>query len=74
MNLKIFKFGFQSAAVQTHVAPLVTDTVRSHIQFGDHEMNGSSAASPKHMANGSASSTPSQNGRDISQHCESFLK
>ncbi|KAJ8709132.1 hypothetical protein PYW07_008958 [Mythimna separata] len=47
--------------------PMVTDTIRSHIQFGDSEMNGSSPQhSPsKAYGNGSASSTPSREGNPI---------
>ncbi|XP_013139715.1 PREDICTED: microtubule-associated protein Jupiter isoform X5 [Papilio polytes] len=41
-------------------APMVTDTIRSHIQFGDAEVNGSAAHSPAKLANGSANSTPSR--------------
>ncbi|KAJ0172272.1 hypothetical protein K1T71_012245 [Dendrolimus kikuchii] len=41
------------------VSPMVTDTIRSHIQFGDSEMNGSPSHSPVKM-NGSATSTPSR--------------
>ncbi|XP_045518324.1 microtubule-associated protein Jupiter isoform X5 [Pieris brassicae] len=41
------------------VTPMITDTIRSNIQFGDGAMNGGSPAhSPK--MNGSASSTPSR--------------
>ncbi|CAG9568051.1 unnamed protein product [Danaus chrysippus] len=40
------------------VAPMITDTIRSNIQFGDSELNGSPAHSPK--MNGSATSTPSR--------------
>ncbi|XP_032522411.1 microtubule-associated protein Jupiter isoform X2 [Danaus plexippus] len=40
------------------VAPMITDTIRSNIQFGDSELNGSPAHSPK--INGSATSTPSR--------------
>ncbi|CAG9112670.1 unnamed protein product [Plutella xylostella] len=41
------------------VVPMVTDNIRSHIQFGEHERNGGSPMhSPK--MNGSASSTPSR--------------
>ncbi|XP_053615507.1 microtubule-associated protein Jupiter isoform X2 [Plodia interpunctella] len=49
-------------AVHTTVAPLVTDTIRSNIQFGGSQINGASPAhSPSKMTNGSqASSTPSR--------------
>ncbi|XP_050556389.1 uncharacterized protein LOC118278255 isoform X1 [Spodoptera frugiperda] len=51
----------QSQAVNNPVSPMVTDTIRSHIQFGDSEMNGSSPThSPSKMGNGSATSTPSR--------------
>ncbi|XP_013139714.1 PREDICTED: microtubule-associated protein Jupiter isoform X4 [Papilio polytes] len=46
-------------------APMVTDTIRSHIQFGDAEVNGSAAHSPAKLANGSANSTPSREGNPI---------
>ncbi|XP_022815364.1 microtubule-associated protein Jupiter isoform X3 [Spodoptera litura] len=47
--------------VNNPVSPMVTDTIRSHIQFGDSEMNGSSPThSPSKMGNGSATSTPSR--------------
>lgn len=52
------------------VAPMITDTIRSHIQFGDSEMNGSPAHSPK--TNGSASSTPSRGEPEPADHCESY--
>ncbi|XP_072933456.1 microtubule-associated protein Jupiter isoform X2 [Epargyreus clarus] len=42
------------------VAPMVTDTIRSHIQFGDSEMNGGSPSHSPSKMNGSASSTPSR--------------
>ncbi|XP_032522414.1 microtubule-associated protein Jupiter isoform X5 [Danaus plexippus] len=45
------------------VAPMITDTIRSNIQFGDSELNGSPAHSPK--INGSATSTPSREGNPI---------
>ncbi|XP_045518334.1 microtubule-associated protein Jupiter isoform X6 [Pieris brassicae] len=46
------------------VTPMITDTIRSNIQFGDGAMNGGSPAhSPK--MNGSASSTPSREGNPI---------
>ncbi|XP_039760210.1 microtubule-associated protein Jupiter-like isoform X3 [Pararge aegeria] len=51
-------FGQVKNAGNSSVAPMITDTIRSHIQFGDSEMNGSPAHSPK--INGSASSTPSR--------------
>ncbi|XP_023945431.1 microtubule-associated protein Jupiter isoform X1 [Bicyclus anynana] len=51
-------FGQVKNAGNGSVAPMITDTIRSHIQFGDSEMNGSPAHSPK--MNGSASSTPSR--------------
>ncbi|XP_047988678.1 microtubule-associated protein Jupiter isoform X3 [Leguminivora glycinivorella] len=42
-----------------HVTPMVTDTIRSNIKFGELAVNGGSPAhSPK--TNGSASSTPSR--------------
>ncbi|XP_068619793.1 microtubule-associated protein Jupiter isoform X4 [Battus philenor] len=47
------------------VAPMVTDTIRSHIQFGDSEMNGSPTHSPAKTHNGSVSSTPSREGNPI---------
>ncbi|XP_013186289.1 microtubule-associated protein Jupiter isoform X4 [Amyelois transitella] len=49
-------------AVHTSVAPpLITDTIRSNIQFGDSQINGGSPSqSPSKMTNGSASSTPSR--------------
>ncbi|XP_073959035.1 microtubule-associated protein Jupiter-like isoform X2 [Choristoneura fumiferana] len=51
-------FGQTSSA---HVTPMVTDTIRSNIKFGEAMMNGGSPAhSPKPLANGSASSTPSR--------------
>ncbi|XP_026736048.1 microtubule-associated protein Jupiter isoform X3 [Trichoplusia ni] len=51
----------QTQAVNNPVSPMVTDTIRSHIQFGDSDMNGSSPThSPSKPANGSASSTPSR--------------
>ncbi|XP_045504105.1 microtubule-associated protein Jupiter isoform X1 [Colias croceus] len=40
------------------VTPMITDTIRSHIQFGDAANGGSPAHSPK--MNGSAMSTPSR--------------
>ncbi|XP_050354870.1 microtubule-associated protein Jupiter isoform X3 [Nymphalis io] len=49
---------FGQAANNSGNAPMITDTIRSHIQFGDSEMNGSPAHSPK--INGSANSTPSR--------------
>ncbi|XP_053615515.1 microtubule-associated protein Jupiter isoform X9 [Plodia interpunctella] len=54
-------------AVHTTVAPLVTDTIRSNIQFGGSQINGASPAhSPSKMTNGSqASSTPSREGNPI---------
>ncbi|XP_047507979.1 microtubule-associated protein Jupiter isoform X2 [Pieris napi] len=46
------------------VTPMITDTIRSNIQFGDGAVNGGSPAhSPK--MNGSASSTPSREGNPI---------
>ncbi|XP_034835997.1 microtubule-associated protein Jupiter isoform X2 [Maniola hyperantus] len=51
-------FGQMKTAGNSSVSPMITDTIRSHIQFGDGEMNGSPAHSPK--MNGSASSTPSR--------------
>ncbi|XP_022815362.1 microtubule-associated protein Jupiter isoform X2 [Spodoptera litura] len=51
----------QTQGVNNPVSPMVTDTIRSHIQFGDSEMNGSSPThSPSKMGNGSATSTPSR--------------
>ncbi|XP_059051981.1 microtubule-associated protein Jupiter isoform X2 [Achroia grisella] len=49
------------------VTPMITDTIRSNIQFGDSQMNGGSPIhSPsKHLTNGSASSTPSREGNPI---------
>ncbi|XP_072933462.1 microtubule-associated protein Jupiter isoform X7 [Epargyreus clarus] len=47
------------------VAPMVTDTIRSHIQFGDSEMNGGSPSHSPSKMNGSASSTPSREGNPI---------
>ncbi|XP_047034756.1 microtubule-associated protein Jupiter isoform X1 [Helicoverpa zea] len=57
----------QSNAVNHPVSPMVTDTIRSHIQFGDSEMNGSSPThSPsKSAGNGTATSTPSREGNPI---------
>ncbi|XP_026761401.1 microtubule-associated protein Jupiter isoform X7 [Galleria mellonella] len=54
-------------AVNTSVTPMITDTIRSNIQFGDSQMNGGSPIhSPsKHLTNGSASSTPSREGNPI---------
>ncbi|XP_013186288.1 microtubule-associated protein Jupiter isoform X3 [Amyelois transitella] len=54
-------------AVHTSVAPpLITDTIRSNIQFGDSQINGGSPSqSPSKMTNGSASSTPSREGNPI---------
>ncbi|CAH2095268.1 unnamed protein product [Euphydryas editha] len=49
---------FGQTANHSTNAPMITDTIRSHIQFGDSEMNGSPAHSPK--MNGSANSTPSR--------------
>ncbi|XP_046971957.1 microtubule-associated protein Jupiter isoform X5 [Vanessa cardui] len=54
---------FGQAANNSGNAPMITDTIRSHIQFGDSEMNGSPAHSPK--VNGSANSTPSREGNPI---------
>ncbi|XP_034836002.1 microtubule-associated protein Jupiter isoform X7 [Maniola hyperantus] len=56
-------FGQMKTAGNSSVSPMITDTIRSHIQFGDGEMNGSPAHSPK--MNGSASSTPSREGNPI---------
>ncbi|XP_061728807.1 microtubule-associated protein Jupiter isoform X3 [Cydia pomonella] len=54
-------FGQTAAA---HVTPMVTDTIRSNIKFGEPTMNGGSPShSPK--MNGSASSTPSREGNPI---------
>ncbi|XP_031770502.1 microtubule-associated protein Jupiter isoform X1 [Galleria mellonella] len=57
-------------AVNTSVTPMITDTIRSNIQFGDSQMNGGSPIhSPsKHLTNGSASSTPSRGERDFAEH------
>ncbi|CAD0204778.1 unnamed protein product [Chrysodeixis includens] len=56
-------------AVNNPVSPMVTDTIRSHIQFGDSDMNGSSPThSPSKPANGSASSTPSRGETDLAGH------
>ncbi|VVC95136.1 unnamed protein product [Leptidea sinapis] len=49
-------FGGQSG--NASVTPMITDTIRSQIQFGDATKNGSPAHSPK--MNGSAASTPSR--------------
>jgi hypothetical protein len=52
---------------------MVTDTIRSNIKFGEPIMNGASPAhSPKPMANGSASSTPSRGETDAGDHCEFY--
>ncbi|KAL0819070.1 hypothetical protein ABMA28_008345 [Loxostege sticticalis] len=53
---------FGQGGNSSSVAPMVTDTIRSHIQFGEGEMNGGSPShSPsKPMTNGSATSTPSR--------------
>lgn len=60
-------------AVNNPVSPMVTDTIRSHIQFGDSEMNGSSPThSPSKMGNGSATSTPSRGEMGLGGHCESI--
>ncbi|KPJ10811.1 Microtubule-associated protein Jupiter, partial [Papilio machaon] len=48
--------------------PMVTDTIRSHIQFGDAEANGSAAHSPAKLANGSANSTPSRGETEPADH------
>ncbi|XP_075984338.1 microtubule-associated protein Jupiter isoform X2 [Anticarsia gemmatalis] len=51
----------QVRAANNPVSPMVTDTIRSNIHFGDSEMNGGSPShSPSKMANGSATSTPSR--------------
>ncbi|XP_063357866.1 microtubule-associated protein Jupiter isoform X2 [Cydia amplana] len=51
-------FGQTAAA---HVTPMVTDTIRSNIKFGEATMNGGSPShSPKMNGIGSASSTPSR--------------
>ncbi|XP_068619794.1 microtubule-associated protein Jupiter isoform X5 [Battus philenor] len=50
------------------VAPMVTDTIRSHIQFGDSEMNGSPTHSPAKTHNGSVSSTPSRGETEPADH------
>ncbi|XP_037301797.1 microtubule-associated protein Jupiter isoform X2 [Manduca sexta] len=48
-------------AANNQVSPMITDTIRSNIQFGDSEMNGGSPShSPSKMMNGSATSTPSR--------------
>ncbi|XP_046971952.1 microtubule-associated protein Jupiter isoform X1 [Vanessa cardui] len=57
---------FGQAANNSGNAPMITDTIRSHIQFGDSEMNGSPAHSPK--VNGSANSTPSRGETDLADH------
>ncbi|XP_050681106.1 microtubule-associated protein Jupiter [Leptidea sinapis] len=54
-------FGGQSG--NASVTPMITDTIRSQIQFGDATKNGSPAHSPK--MNGSAASTPSREGNPI---------
>ncbi|XP_039760209.1 microtubule-associated protein Jupiter-like isoform X2 [Pararge aegeria] len=59
-------FGQVKNAGNSSVAPMITDTIRSHIQFGDSEMNGSPAHSPK--INGSASSTPSRGETEPADH------
>ncbi|XP_063381078.1 microtubule-associated protein Jupiter isoform X3 [Cydia fagiglandana] len=47
-----------------HVTPMITNTIRSNIKFGEATMNGGSPShSPK--MNGSASSTPSREGNPI---------
>ncbi|GBP59422.1 hypothetical protein EVAR_80749_1 [Eumeta japonica] len=54
-------------------APMMTDTIRSHIQFGEGHCNGVSTPtsnSPTKLTNGSASSTPSRGETDAEQHCE----
>ncbi|XP_004931304.1 microtubule-associated protein Jupiter isoform X10 [Bombyx mori] len=57
---------FGQAASNGPVSPLITDTIRSNIQFGDSEMNGGSPThSPAKMMNGSAYSTPSREGNPI---------
>ncbi|XP_037301816.1 microtubule-associated protein Jupiter isoform X6 [Manduca sexta] len=53
-------------AANNQVSPMITDTIRSNIQFGDSEMNGGSPShSPSKMMNGSATSTPSREGNPI---------
>ncbi|XP_049886185.1 microtubule-associated protein Jupiter isoform X2 [Pectinophora gossypiella] len=57
---------FGQQIVANPVVPMVTDTIRSHIQFGDSQPNGTSPShSPSKMTNGSASSTPSREGNPI---------
>ncbi|KAI5645793.1 microtubule-Associated protein jupiter domain-containing protein [Phthorimaea operculella] len=56
-----------------HAAPMVTDTIRSNIQFGDSHTNGN-GISPSHspskqIPNGSAASTPSRGEMDGAEHC-----
>ncbi|CAG4960049.1 unnamed protein product [Colias eurytheme] len=48
------------------VTPMITDTIRSHIQFGDAANGGSPAHSPK--MNGSAMSTPSRGETEPADH------
>ncbi|CAH2054585.1 unnamed protein product, partial [Iphiclides podalirius] len=55
-------------ATATSVSPMVTDTIRSHIQFGDAEVNGSPSHSPSKMVNGSATSTPSRGETGPAEH------
>ncbi|XP_021207046.1 uncharacterized protein LOC101740069 isoform X3 [Bombyx mori] len=60
---------FGQAASNGPVSPLITDTIRSNIQFGDSEMNGGSPThSPAKMMNGSAYSTPSRGEREPAEH------
>ncbi|KAL4717366.1 hypothetical protein ACJJTC_017253 [Scirpophaga incertulas] len=63
---------FGQAAANGPVAPMVTDTIRSHIQFGDGATNGgmSPAHSPNKLANGiaSAASTPSRGETAHGEH------
>lgn len=72
--IRFFKYfivkNFQTGG-NASVAPMITDTIRSNIQFGDSELNGSPAHSPK--INGSATSTPSRGEMDNADHCESNM-
>ncbi|CAH0760736.1 unnamed protein product [Diatraea saccharalis] len=60
----------QASSHHGSVAPMVTDTIRSHIQFGDGAMNGTSPSNSPSKMNGSAMSTPSR-GETASnvEHC-----
>lgn len=57
---------FGQSGNNSQSSPMITDTIRSHIQFGDSEMNGSPAHSPK--INGSVHSTPSRGEMDLADH------